>query len=71
MDILARINAYDVSDGSHCDAAEGSAYDLMTDAAGEIKYLRGQLERIENCLKTNDMPRYAIAQIANQARGGE
>lgn len=68
MDILARIDAYDCSDGGHSDTAEGSAYDLMGDAVEEIKYLRNQLERIENCLKTNDLPRHAIATIANQAR---
>ena len=43
MDILARIAAYDCSDGGHCDAAQGSAYDLMNDAGAEIKVLRAAL----------------------------
>lgn len=46
MDILDRIAAYDCSDGGHCDAAHGSAYDLMSDAADEIRELRAVLSKI-------------------------
>lgn len=46
MDILTRIEKYDCSDGGHCDAAQGSAYDLLQDAATEIAYLRTVFRRI-------------------------
>lgn len=46
MDIVSRIIAYDCSDGGHCDAAQGLAYDLMTEAKEEIQFLRGVLRCI-------------------------
>jgi hypothetical protein len=46
MDILERIKAYDCSDGGHSDAAQGSAYDLMHDAANEIEFWRTILQQI-------------------------
>ena len=48
MDILLRIEAYDCSDGGHSDAAQGSAYELLHDAAEEIKFARAVLQRIAN-----------------------
>lgn len=56
MDILQRIANYDSSNGGHSDAAQGTAYELMEDAAGEIKHLRSILQQMadnqlsdENC----------------------
>lgn len=56
MDILDRIAAYDCSDGGHSDAAQGSAYDLMSDAADEIKQLRATLSKIAGGTEDIDPP---------------
>lgn len=56
MDILERIEVYDCSDGGHSDRAQGSAYDLMRDAAAEVEALRTRLRALIQWHQNWDAP---------------